>query len=43
MHYNTASLKGVKRGKKYTLKMPLERMKKFIRFSFHATDRMTEN
>jgi len=43
IHYNTASSKGVKRGKKYTLKMPLERMKKFIRFSIHATDRMTGN
>jgi hypothetical protein len=31
MHYNTISSKDVKRGKKLTLKMPLQRMKKFLR------------
>ena len=31
MHYNTISSKDVKRGKKFTLKMPLQRMKKFLR------------
>ena len=31
MHYNTNSSRDVKRGKKFTLKMPLQRTKKFIR------------
>jgi len=31
MRYNTGSSKDVKRGKKFTLKMPLERTKKFLR------------
>ena len=32
--YNTISYKDVKRGKKYTLKMPLEKIKKFLRLKF---------
>ena len=31
MRYNTDSFRDVKRGKKYALKMPLEKTKKFIR------------
>jgi hypothetical protein len=34
MHCDPISLRALKRGKKYTLKMPLERMKKFLSFKF---------